>query len=283
MAEQKPHRLFTDFPDRGNVTVSTGELPTRYVVRDGFGIVFCGTADLGAVTAATAEQGVQPVRTRSGKALMGIIACDFREASHGAHHELQVFALVSPDGDVVVNDHPLALLAKISDLGNLGTLCLHLWNNTSEVVAFNNEYLGLNAQLCLSSFEIGGGRIAFDIWDAENQPILSADVAETRGNPVMPLLSLVRQIGFRTVMQIGRQPYFEGAVVNMRSRIMPENRKASTFTAPDRSPIAWFREGRDQLTFSTPALQKYGFQPQCMQQLSPFRFVYLHPDDPGRG
>ena len=93
VAPSRSHALFSRFPLSDAAVISMGTVPTPYHVYDGYGLFIGGTAELDAVSELLRGERVSPVRTGNGRALMGIWAFDFLDASLGPHHELQ-FSLV---------------------------------------------------------------------------------------------------------------------------------------------------------------------------------------------
>ena len=275
--ERFKHRLFRDFPIDGSVRLSAGEVPTPYVVYDGHGLLVAGTADLAAVERHAGEQDVFPVATASGRALMGIIICDFPDASHGSHHELQVFVLVSQTKRQMVRDHAFGLPAWMARRKDWGTLCLHLWNDSHQVVAYNREYLGLNAQLCESRIGRSNRGKTFEFRDPSGKRILSGDVTEEDHQSLRSALELSRLMGLRALLSHAFRPYHEGAVINLKGAVFTDNRRAPTYTAPDTVVLQHFDPERDVFRIHDVALAKYRFNPQSLEHLIPFRFAYLRP------
>ena len=68
-------------------------------------------------------------------------------------------------------------------------------------------------------------------------------------------------------------------VINRKGDVIPRNGRARTKTAPDKMIVTGFDPGKDQLDLGQGLLARYGFQPQIVEHLWPFRFVYQHPDD----
>ncbi|MCI2397848.1 hypothetical protein [Aliiroseovarius subalbicans] len=280
------HPLFRDHPTTGSVTVSTGAEPVPYRAEDGEGLMLIGRGNLETVTQAMGSEGVHPVVTASGHAAMGIILSDFRKASHGAHREIQVFALCSKTPGEVIGDDAMALPVAMTTRSDLGTLCLHLWNDTARVVAFNTEYLGLNARLAACEFfPRDGDAVTFACADKETGPILRGQIGFQKRPSLATLWEVLRIAGWRAFVHLGRSPYAGAFVVNKRSDVLPENRFAPTFTGADKMVTRHWNDGRDdgrdRLELLHPDLQPYGFEPIAVEHMWPFRFVYHHPDHKG--
>lgn len=272
------HKLFQDFPIDGSTNLSVGQSPTPYHVYQGHGTLITGTADLNAVKSKTEDESVYPVRTKSGHAAMGIFVCDFENASHGSHLELQVCVLVSEDPGCRISDDPFAMLAAMVAHPEWGTLCLHLWNDTSNVVAYNSEYLGLNASLATGQISREDGRKTFEFTDKNTGTILNGDVSERRRSSFKSLIQFTRAAGIFPTMRANARPYFENNVINLKGSVFQDNRRARTFTAPDQMVLQHFDMAKDVLNLQGGGLSIYDFQPLCLEHLAPFRFVYLHPD-----
>ena len=279
MAHQ--HKLFRDFPITGSTELSTGSAPTPYLVYDGHGLLITGIADLNAVQQRTKDEDVYPVATENGHAAMGIFVCDFQEASHGPHLELQVCALVSETPNQIMSDDPFAMVAAMIAHPDWGTLCLHLWNDTANVVAYNTEYLGLNASVAHGQIARGGGRKIFEFEDEDTGPILRGSVREHSWSRVGALIQFTRCAGLLPTIRANARPYFQSAVINKTGSVFQDNRRAQTFTAPDKTVLQYFSATDDDLQIESTDLKAYGFQPLCLEHFTPFRFAYLHPDQSG--
>ena len=278
MAHQ--HKLFQDFPLNGNTDLSTGTAPTPYLVYDGHGLLITGIADADAVSNATNNESVYPVLTTGGYAAMGIFVCDFQDASHGPHLELQVCALVSETPGQKISDHPFSMVASMIAHPDWGTLCLHLWNDTANVVAYNSEYLGLNAALARGQITRGGGRKIFEFAD-DAGAVLRGNVREQKRSSLGALVQFVRQAGLLQTIRANAGPYIESAVINLKGDVFADNRRARAFTAPDQTVLQYVDGAQDELKIDSPDLEAYAFQPLCLEHFTPFRFAYLHPDHSG--
>lgn len=272
------HKLFNAFPLDGTVSLPSGEVPTPYHVYDGHGLLICGTADLGVIERRLKDENVFPIRTVSGKAVMGLFVCDFQEASLGPHVELQVSALVSRSKGETVADHAFALPAAMVSRPEWGTICLHIWNDTETVVSYNRDHLGLNPELAVGQIDQVAGRKSFTFAAPDGSPLVSGEVAEKKRPSIGALFALGRLTGLGPLMRISRQPHVGAHVINMKGTVFPENRRAPTYTAADLNVLQRYDPHRDELSVSADLLQSYGFRPHCFQHISPFRFVYLRPD-----
>ncbi|MEL6524755.1 MAG: hypothetical protein AAFQ07_03500, partial [Chloroflexota bacterium] len=174
------HPLFTQYPLTGEAEISVGRVPTPYHTYDGQGLFIGGTADLAQVTKLLANETVYPIRTASGKALIGIWVVDFIEASLGAHNELQFSVLVSHQPTVPIADHPLTLLKALFIDDEARMLCYHLWNNTETVVAYNRELLGLNASITDGEIIHASGRKTFHFHASDGTLIFKGEVSVSK-------------------------------------------------------------------------------------------------------
>jgi hypothetical protein len=110
----KQHPLFESYPLNSDRGISVGRVPTPYHTYGGQGTFIGGTADLEAVSRILAQEQLHPIQTANGRAIMGIWAVDFTEASLGPHNELQFSILVSHQPSGPLEDHPLTLLKALA-------------------------------------------------------------------------------------------------------------------------------------------------------------------------
>ena len=90
---------------------------------------------------------------------------------------------------------------------------------------------------------------------------------------------LMRVMGLGGVIRAARQPHDTAFVANRKGSVLPFYCRARTLNAPDLNVVGRFHADRDQFEMRHLDLQRYGFRPARFEKLSPFRFVYLHPDD----
>jgi hypothetical protein len=268
------------FPQEGEVSLSTGSCTKAYHVYDGHGALVTGHCDASALEWAFAGQDVYPVTTRSGAGVLGLFICRFDRASLGPHLELQVVALAAPIPNQRVSDDPTAFLAAFATRPDWGPLSLHLWNDSPTVVAYNTEYLGLEAQRATGQVTLDGGQLRFDFHDTAGDALVQGRITRKRRSDFAAGVGLIRQLGLRAMIDMVRQPLSKAHLINRKSSVLPRNARACTMTAPDNVVVSAFRPGRDVLTMASPDLRRYNFRPLCAEHISPFRFVYLHPDDP---
>ncbi|MGP1281711.1 MAG: hypothetical protein ACTS1X_01930 [Parasphingopyxis sp.] len=275
------HPIFEDNPVAGSVELSTGPAPTPYRVHDGEALLIFGDVASDRMRQSIDGEAVHPVEMAPGRAAAGFIMADFRQASMGAHGELQFFALVSEREGESIEDAPLALPIAMATRPDWGTLCCNLWNDLDSVVAYNNEYLGLNARhAAFRLFEKSQGRsVGFAVSDEAGNAIIEGRFQPRRSTPFSAMWEMMRIAGMRDLIALGRAPYVRGNVVNRIGSVMPKNRKAPIFTSSDRNVARHWDPRVDKLEIAEPALSALDFRPRALQHLRPFRFVYRHPDD----
>jgi hypothetical protein len=276
--QTRQHALFQSYPLAGTVTLSTGAAPTPYHIYDGYGAFIAGTADLAAVRELIREESVQPTHSAAGRALLGIWVCDFSEASLGPHHELQFSIFVAPPEAAPISAHPLGLLAAMLTRRDLQMLCHGLWNNTPTVVAYNREALSLNAQLTRSHIEKDTRRLAFSFDSAATgAPILSGELSQPGRASLRAGFAFAGQLGFTRAQAIARQPWVSMRVVNPLGVKLERNTVAEACTHNDVNVLRYFEPGADSLRFGDTLYARLDFNPQVVQHMAGFKFVYLNP------
>lgn len=272
------HPLFQRFPLQREATISTGNVPTPYHIYDGYGAFIGGTADMKAVQTLLANEQVEPIRTQSGRALMGIWVCNFEEASLGAHHELQFSIFVTRSDVAPLQDAPLALLAAMLNEPHLEMMCHKLWNNTPVVVAYNRELLSLDAHLSSSHIERQGNDLQFDIREAgDNAPVLQGSLSGVSKPSLSGNMALMRLLGLRKTFAVTQQPVIEMSIVHPVGVGVDRNGIAKAYTKTDANNIHLFKADRDRLQFGANPYGELDFKPQFSQYMTGFKFVYLAP------
>lgn len=275
------HPIFRDNPLSGQISLSTGPAPTPYHVYDGEGLLIFGSADFDITQSMIEDESIFPVKTASGKAAAGFIMANFEKASLGVHHELQFFILVSEKEGEVLADSPFALPIAMGTRPDWGSLCMNLWNDTEAVIAYNNEYLGLNARP--GKFSLFGekpdGHLDYHITDQSGADIIRGHVQVQKSTPLSAMWDMLRTAGIRQIIKLGNAAYAGGHVINRKSAVMPQNREAPIFTSSDHNVTRLWDPRTDRLEIEESTLSDIGFVPSSLQHLWPFRFVYLHPDD----
>jgi hypothetical protein len=272
------HPLFQRFPIAGSARISVGTVPTPYHVYDGHGVFIGGTADLKAARALLAGEHVSPVATEDGRALMGVWVFEFNDASLGAHHELQCSIFVSHVPAAALPAHRLAPIEAMVSRPEVRMLCHGLWNNTERVVAYNRELLGLDARLSDSRIVQEGGRLHFAVHDRTNGvPVVQGCVRETRRSSLRASLALMHRLGWRRLAALAREPWIHTGIVNPIGNAVPHNAVADSYTKADTSVLRHFNAAHDRVAFQHSGYQALGFEPQFVQTMRRFKFVYLFP------
>ena len=272
------HELFRRFPLDGEAILSIGTVPTPYHVYGGYGVFIGGTADLNSVRALLQPEGVAPVLTDKGRALMGVWVFDFTDASLGPHHELQVSIFVTDDELAPVDANRLSLLQLMATRPDVRMLCHGLWNDTARVVAYNRELLALDARHSESTIARDPRTFRFSIDDRNTgAPIVEGYVRDPQRPSLMANLALVSRLGLRRVREFTRQPWIKVPVLNPVGPVLDRNAAADSFTKTDVSVLRYFDSKRDHVTFRDDRYAHLGFEPQFVQFMDGFKFVYLFP------
>src|SRR5215471_9815310 len=271
------HRLFRKYPLSGKATISTGEVATPYHIYDGFGALIGGTADLSAVQQLLKKEMVMPVDNGDGRTPMAIWICKFTDASLGPHHELQ-FSFFTRDQTVgVPPNHPLHLLACMTDPATK-MLCHGLWNSTAQAVAYNRELLSLNARLASSHVCNRAGQLRFSFSDkSSREPLLSGTFPNCARFSMRATWDAMTQIGLRGMWTMARQPWVGLQILNPTGVSLPRNAVAESFTKNDTNLVRYFDPSSDELSFGSTPYGSLDFKPQFVQYMTGFKFVYLEP------
>ena len=273
------HPLFARFPLNEQVKLSAGDAPAPYHIYDGYGLFIGGTADLGAVRTLLQGEQVRPIETVQGRAVMGIWVCDFTAASLGPHHELQFSIFVSAQPVAPLDDHPLSLLQAMLTRPELQMLCHGLWNDTRLVVAYNREWLGLNARLAQSRIASSPSRLEFAIHDTETGvPVLSGEVQAPRQAGWRATADLMARIGLRRLWASAAQPWVTMRVVNPIGAGLERNAVAQAFNQNSVNRVRYFGPETGTLEFGATPYRALQFAPQFVQYMEGFKFVYLKPE-----
>ncbi len=277
----KIEKIFTDDPIMSSVDISTGTAPTPYLVHDGEAILIFGTVNSDFLMPELAHETVHAVNTVEGRVAAGFILANFREASMGPHSELQFFTLASRRSGESISPAPFAVPIAMGTRPDWGTLCMRLWNDDKSVLAYNNEYLGLNAEEAMFRHFDGNDpeNIYFDVASSGGNPIISGQIARQESTTPGVMWDMLKLAGFIRFLKLGMAPYTSGHVINKVSSAMPTNRHAQIFTASDNNIVRQWSKDNDSLKISDPMISALDFVPVSVQHLWPFRFVYRHPDD----
>ena len=275
----RTHPVFKLAPPAGTIALSTGSAPTPYFVYDGHGTLVIGTCEADALTEAFAGQSVHPVLTASGQGVLVMFICSFTDASHGPHLEFHVTALAAPAAGVSLSDDPAEALTALALRPDWGVFSLHLWNDTPEVVAYNREYLGLNAALCGGEVSVSSSKVTFAFETPDGGLLAKGSLQSGKSSTPALAWRVMRHLGVRGMWQAMRRQPARAHVINPIGAAIPRNGRALTLTAPDKMVMRAFDKTRDSFDGAAPHLAAYGFAPQIIEHVWPFRFVYVHPDD----
>ena len=274
----REYALFQRYPLTGTAMLTTETVPTPYHIYDGYGLFIGGTAELAAVQRLLQPETVMPLQTVDGRAVMGIWLCDFTAASLGPHHELQVSLFVTRRPAPPLAAHPLALLGAMLTRADVQMLCHGLWNNTPTVVAYNRELLSLNARLSTSTMTCDAQQLTFAVADtASGASILRGTVATPQKSSWQATFGLLRQLGFGPALRLNRQPWVTMAVVNPLGVHLAQNAAAQAMNKNAINNVRYFKPATDSLTFGDTPYRELAFQPQFVQYMSGFKFVYVQP------
>jgi hypothetical protein len=280
MSSVKDHPLFQQYPLDETATLSVGVVPVPYHIYDGYGVFIGGTADLERVRALLQPEHVEPIQNEEGRALIGIWICNFLQASLGPHHELQFSIFIQRQPAPPVSTHRLGLLAAMLKRRDMQMLCHGLYNSTSQVVAYNRELLSLNAQLANSRIEKKNDHdIEFSIRDAATQKPLIEGLLKGIDRPSLRAsFDLVGELGLMETFKAGRLPWVTTEIVNPLGVVLTQNRVAQAYTKNEVNAIQYFNPQMHTLRLGETPYANLDFQPQVVQYMDGFKFVYLNPE-----
>jgi hypothetical protein len=278
-ADAREHALFQQYPLRGRVRLSLGEVSTPYHVYDGHGVFIGGSADLRAARTLLASEQVQPVSTADGRALMGMWVFDFGDASLGPHHELQLSLFVSRAPIAPLPSHHWALLQAMLTRPDVLMLCHGLWNSTPLAVAYNREHLALGAHLSDSRIERRpDGALVFEVSDRlRGRALVEGQLHRAHRPSLLANLALGLRVGLRPLLAAARQPWLRVPVLNPVGPRLTRNAAADSFTKVDSAVVRRFDPSRDSLRIHHETYRALDFRPHFFQTMQGFKFVYLDP------
>lgn len=269
--------LFQRYPLTGPVQLSTGPAPAPYHIYAGRGVFISGSADLSAAGALLRAERLHPLTTPNARALMGVWALDFTDASLGPHHELQLSLFVTRTPRPPVPAHPLAVTLAMLTQPETRMLCHGLWNDTEPVVAYNRERLGLPARRCRSRLTARDGRLEFDFADAASgRPVVSGRLRLAQWSSLRAAAALLSGLGFAGGWRLAAQPWVEMKVVNPVG-LRPAGDTALACHHSAVNALRFFDPRQDRLTIADETYRALDFQPAVVQHLDGIHFVYLDP------
>jgi hypothetical protein len=275
----REHQLFKKYPLNGGATLSLGAAPTPYHIYDGYGAFVGGVANLAAVQGLLRNDQVLPVQTTDGRALMGVWICNFLDASLGPHHELQFSIFVSQTKIDDLPSHPLNLLKIMTTRSDIQMMCHGLWNSTPLSVAYNRELLSLDARLSASTIECDKQNFQFRVTNsADGSLVCSGQLNKPGQASLRANLSLLWHIGLAQARRINQQPWLGLQIANPVTPLVPNNRTAQTFAKNDADRLRYFEPRTDSIALVDEPYKSLQFEPQFVQHMQGFKFVYLKPE-----
>jgi hypothetical protein len=266
------HELFRRYPLAGYAKTSCGAQPVPYHVYDGEVFLIGATANLAQVEKLLANEHVYPIKSRAGRALMALWLCNFKDASHGTHSEIQFSIFVSRSPMPPVEDNPLVIFPLLLTNPDARMLIHGIWNDSPAVVAYNNEILGLGAEIAKGRMQHEKGVLSFNY-----EGILDGEIQTLANTPPKMGMALMKALGFAGLKAFLSQPYLNTQAL-ARVGKFKNNASAQTFTHNDKVILQSFGQA-DSLEISHPVYSKVDFQPSFVEQMQGFKFVYLNPHD----
>ena len=275
----REHQLFNQYPLNSSALLTAGQVPTPYHIYDGYGAFVGGRANLEAVQQLLEPEQMSAVQTADGHALMGLWICDFKDASLGPHHELQVSIFVSRGRVGNVSDHPLALLAAMSTRSDIQMMCHGLWNNRLKTVAYNRELLSLNARLSRSIIEANSTRLRFSVSDQVNSRLVCAgQLSRPFEASTLAGLALIGQLGLAETLRLNHKPWIGIRIINPVSILAERNMTAQSYAKTDVNRLRYFNGDEDSIALYASPYDQLEFKPLFVQHMKGFKFVYLQPE-----
>lgn len=274
----REHALFKQYPLTGNISISMGKAPTPYHIYDGHAAFLGGTANLDVARALLRDQHCVPIQTRTGRALMAIWIVDGTDASLGPHQELQFSLFVSREPLPPIDPHPFAIPSQMLANPKMQMMARGLWNNTELVVTYNREYLGLDVSLTRSEIHRENGDKRFTFYDESGALLLRGKLHEESRPPTNVILPAIKAFGLGNFFKNASLPVLEAGVVNPITPVLPENQVARTYTKVDAMLLQFYDPAKDMLEFGDGLYKALDFQPDFVEHMMGFKFVYLKPE-----
>lgn len=276
----REHVIFERFPLKGEVTLSTGTIPTPYHIYDGYGFLIAGTADPERVAHMIKNEAVIPAQTANRRVVVAMFLLDFTDASLAPHSEFQCSVFLQTASTPLLEDHDFAPFQYIFTTPDAAQLCANIWNNTTECVAYNSEHLGLGAQLCNSRFTHRQNEVTFTFASTDGAPLIEGQIQLPIRTSLRDTWDMLRLAGLRNFIQAIRADAVTMDVVNRKGLVIPEHKRATAYSAPEQVIVARFNPNTDRLSFGDIPFGNIDFQPTVYQYYDGFKFVYLDPDKP---
>jgi hypothetical protein len=280
----KTQDLFQKYPLRSLREVPGGSAPVPYHVYNGTVLLIGGTANLASVRALLDNQGLEPVRTTHGEALVSLWVCNFIQSSLGPHRVLHAGISVALGSLPPVEPQPLALLGTVLTMPQVGMYCQRTWIDEPRVAIYQTELLSLDVHLAQGEFsqDPAGRSVEFEFWDvSDGETLLNGRVRERAYTTPRPALALLRRLGLSGFLQVSRQPNFSLRVVPPCGEKGPagglSERTSQVYWGRQRSVTQFFNPHSDRLVLSSAVYPGVEFHPQFIERLEGFKMVYLLP------
>jgi hypothetical protein len=277
------HDLFQQYPLHDLRKIPGGKVPVPYHVYDGTALFIGGTANLEGVKALLVRDNLEPVQTAQGEALISLWVCNFTESSLGPHKTLQASISVALEPLLPVEPQPLALLATMLTMPQVGIYCQRTWTDKAQVASYQSELLGLDVRPAQGEFsqDADGRRVDFEFWDVSNgETLFSAQLRERAYTTPRPALALLRRLGLSGFLQVSRQPTFASRTVAPCGAGILSERVSRLYWCRQRAVTQFFNPSSDRLFLSNSVYPDVEFHPQFIERLEGFKMVYFLPGKP---
>lgn len=105
----------------------------------------------------------------------------------------------------------------------------------------------------------------------------AARPTSTRRAHCWPASTCVHRLGWRRLAALAREPWIHTGIVNPIGDVVPHNAVADSYTKADTSVLRHFDSAHDRVAFRHAGYRALGFEPQFVQTMCRFKFVYLFP------
>jgi len=275
--------LFQQYPLHDLRKIPGGNAPVPYHVYNGTALFIGGTANLKRVRALLARDNLEPVQTARGEALISLWVCNFTRSSLGPHKTLQASISVALETLPPVEPQPLALLATMLTMPQVGIYCQRTWTDKARVAFYQSELLGLDVHPAQGEFSQDPDErsVDFEFWDVSNgETLLSARVRERAYTTPRPALALLRRLGLSGFLQVSRQPRFSLRTVAPCGAGTLSERVSLIYWYRQRAVTQFFNPSSDRLFLNNSVYPDVEFRPQFIERLEGFKMVYLLPGKP---
>lgn len=275
--------LFQQYPLHDLRKIPGGNVPVPYHVYNGTALFIGGTANLERVKKLLARENLNPVQTTLGEALICLWVCNFTRSSLGPHKMLQASICVALEPLPPVEPQPLALLATLLTMPQVGIYCQRTWTDNARVAFYQSELLGLDVRPAQGEFsqDPDERKVDFEFWEVSNgETLFSAQVRERAYTTPRSALSLLRRLGLSGFLQVSRQPRFALRTVAPCGAGSLSERVSLLFWYRQRAVTQFFDPSGDRLFLNNSVYPDVEFHPQFIERLEGFKMVYLLPGKP---